>query len=76
MRQLIGNRRGIDPAVLSDEQLMRELARLHNTRHDTLRYGTEAALDNHNRRTDELEREYLQRFPHREIDPSRLRPAY
>ncbi len=55
--------RGIDPAALSDEQLMRELSRLHSTRNDALRHGSEAALDNHTRRTDELEAEYLKRFP-------------
>ena len=65
--------RGIDPAALSDEELMRELSRVHSTRNDTLRHGSEAALDNHTRRTDELEAEYLKRFPRREIDPSRLR---
>jgi hypothetical protein len=65
--------RGIDPAALSDEELMRELSRVHSTRNDALRHGSEAALDNHTRRTDELEAEYLKRFPRREIDPSRLR---
>ena len=65
--------RGIDPAVLSDEELLRELASVHETRHDTLRHGSEAALDNHSRRTVELEGEYLRRFPRREVDPSRLR---
>jgi hypothetical protein len=65
--------RGIDPTALSDEELMRELSRVHSTRNDTLRHGSEAALDNHTRRTDELEAEYLKRFPRREIDPSRLR---
>ena len=65
--------RGINPAALSDEELMRELSRVHSTRNDTLRHGSEAALDNHTRRTDELEAEYLQRVPRREIDPSRLR---
>jgi hypothetical protein len=73
MQSVHDTRRGIDPAALSDEQLMRELARMHTTRHDTLRYGSEAALDNHSRRTDELESEYLKRFPRREMDPSRLR---
>jgi len=65
--------RGIDPAVLSDEELLRELASVHDARHDTLRHGSEAALDNHTRRMEELEGEYLRRFPHREVDPSRLR---
>lgn len=66
-------RRGVDPAGLPDEELMRELRHLHQTRHDTLRHGSEAALDNHNRRTDELEHEYLTRFPAREVDPLRVR---
>jgi hypothetical protein len=65
--------RGIDPAVLSDEELLRELASVHETRNGTLRHGSEAALDNHSRRTGELEGEYLRRFPRREVDPSRLR---
>jgi hypothetical protein len=65
--------RGIDPAVLSDQELLRELASVHETRNDALRHGSEAALDNHSRRTVELEGEYLRRFPGREIDPSRLR---
>ncbi len=65
--------RGIDPAVLSDEELLRELASVHEARHDAFRHGSEAALDNHTRRTEELEGEYLRRFPHREVDPSRLR---
>jgi hypothetical protein len=64
---------GISPAELSDEELLRELYSLHETRHDTLRHGSEDALTNHSRRTDELEREYLRRFPDREVDPGRLR---
>ena len=64
---------GIDPAGLSEEDLLRELRSLHRTRLDTLRHGAEAALDNHLRRTAELETEYLARYPAREIDPHRLR---
>jgi hypothetical protein len=63
---------GIDPAGLGDEDLFRELASLHRTRLDTLRYGPDAALDNHLRRTAELETEYMARFPGREVDPHRL----
>lgn len=63
---------GIDPAGLADEDLFRELHSLHRTRLDTLRFGPEAALDNHLRRTAELETEYLARFPGREVDQSRL----
>lgn len=63
---------GIDPAGLSEEDLFRELASLHRTRLHTLRHGPDAALDNHFKRTADLEAEYLTRFPGREVDPSRL----
>jgi hypothetical protein len=64
---------GIPGAGLPDDDLLRELASLHHTRHDTLRHGSADALDQHTRRVAELESEYLRRFPGREIDPSRLR---
>jgi hypothetical protein len=64
---------GIDPADLPDEDLLRELASLHRTRLDTLRHGSDAALDTHLRRTAALETEYLARTPGREVDPRRLR---
>lgn len=64
---------GVHPGQLTDSDLLRELASLHSTRHDTLRHGSAAALDHHNRRTAELEWEYLRRFPEREVDPGRLR---
>jgi hypothetical protein len=64
---------GVDPSDLSDEELLRELASLHETRHDTLRHGSQAALVHHNRRLSELENEYLRRYPQREVDPQRLR---
>lgn len=64
---------GIDPVELSDDDLLRELRSLHRTRLDTLRHGSDAALDTHLRRTAELETEYLARHPGREVDPQRLR---
>jgi hypothetical protein len=64
---------GIDPATLDVEDLMRELRSLHDTRHETLRHGSDDALGNHDRRMLELEQEYLRRFPQREVDPARLR---
>jgi uncharacterized protein DUF6158 len=64
---------GVDPVDLSTEELLRELASLHDTRHETLRHGSDAALTHHGRRTSELEREYLRRFPEREVDPHRMR---
>jgi Family of unknown function (DUF6158) len=73
MQPLEGEYMGIEPGLLSDEEMMRELARLHETRHDTLRHGSDDALENHTRRLSELEAEYLRRFPQREVDPQRLR---
>ncbi|GAA1042240.1 hypothetical protein GCM10009557_67740 [Virgisporangium ochraceum] len=67
------NTTGIDPSTLDVEDLLRELRSLHDTRHETLRHGSDDALENHNRRMLELEKEYLRRFPQREVDPARLR---
>ena len=69
--ELIGSENGIDPAGLADEDLYRELASLYRTRLQTLRHGPDAALGNHMRRTEELEAEYLNRHPGREIDADR-----
>ena len=64
---------GIPAGSLDDEDLLRELASLHETRHDTLRHGSDDALQRHSERMAELEAEYLRRFPDREVDPERLR---
>lgn len=64
---------GVPGALLSDEDLLRELGTLHRTRHETLRHGSAHALTRHTERTGELETEYLRRFPAREIDPERER---
>jgi hypothetical protein len=64
---------GLDPSALSTDDLLRELAQVHSTRHETFRHGPDDALAHHDRRTAELEREYLHRFPDREVDPERLR---
>ncbi|WP_372453806.1 DUF6158 family protein [Actinoplanes hulinensis] len=63
---------GIDPAGLADDDLFRELASLYRTRLQTLRHGPDAALENHFKRTAELETEYMARKPGREVDPDRL----
>jgi hypothetical protein len=63
---------GVDPETLGDEDLFRELASLYRSRLETLRHGPDAALDNHFRRTAELETEYMTRYPGREVDPARL----
>ncbi|MER5453165.1 DUF6158 family protein [Micromonospora sp. NPDC002389] len=72
---LDGDLPGVDPAELSEDDLIREVQSLHRTRLDTLRHATDSALANHLRRTAELETEYLARHPGREVDPSRLRDA-
>ena len=65
--------RGVDPGRLSDEDLMRELGHLYETRMDALRHAADQALDEHTRRMMQLEAEYLLRHPEREVDPERLR---
>lgn len=65
---------GIPPADLSDEDLRRELAHLHETRHATVLDGSESALEAHTRRMLALEREFLRRFPQEAApDPRRTR---
>jgi len=64
---------GVDPRVLSDEDLIRELRHLHETRSETFFHGSDDALEHHTSRTQELEREYLERNPDRQVDPERLR---
>ncbi|GLW10657.1 hypothetical protein Misp01_57850 [Microtetraspora sp. NBRC 13810] len=64
---------GIDPRDLSEDDLLRELRHVHETRTDTLRHGSEDALAHHTTRSAELELEYLRRHPEREVDPARLR---
>jgi hypothetical protein len=67
---------GIPGTELSDEDLDRELAHLHETRHETFLNGTEAALETHTTRMLELEQEFLRRFPDRAApDPSRVRAS-
>ena len=58
---------GIPAADLSEDDLARELAHLHETRADIFLHAPTAALVNHSQRTAELEAEYLRRHPEREI---------
>jgi hypothetical protein len=68
---------GVPAAQLSDEDLDRELAHLHETRHETFLHGTEDALEAHTTRMFELEKEFLRRFPDRVApDPHRVRATY
>ena len=64
---------GISAVDLSDNDLIRELAQLHRTRHETFLHGSAQALVRHTERLGELESEYLSRFPTREVDSDRLR---
>lgn len=64
---------GIDPRSLTDEDLVRELDSLYRTRLNTLRHGSDDALEQSTARTVGLEQEYLRRHPEREVDPERLR---
>lgn len=69
----LGAERGVDPAELTDDDLMRELGHLYETRMEALRHAADQALDEHTHRMAQLEAEYLLRHPEREIDPERLR---
>jgi hypothetical protein len=53
---------GIAPDQLTDDDLRREVAHLHETRHDTLLGGSESALQAHTERMLALEQEFLRRF--------------
>ncbi|XVQ10330.1 DUF6158 family protein [Spirillospora sp. CA-255316] len=64
---------GVDPAQLSDDDLMRELGHLYETRMDALRHAADQALAEHTHRMNAFETEYLRRSPEREVDPERLR---
>ena len=54
---------GVPPEELDDDDLRREVAHLHETRHDTLLDGSESALETHTERMLALEREFLRRLP-------------
>ena len=69
----MADHQGVPASELSEDDLLRELAHVHETRHATFLHGSRDALDVHTRRTGELETEYLRRHPEREVDPDRLR---
>jgi hypothetical protein len=64
---------GVPGEQLSDDDLRRELAHLHETRHDTFLNGSADALENHTRRMFELEATYRSRFPGETPDDLRTR---
>jgi hypothetical protein len=64
---------GVSPRELAEADLIRELAHLHRTRHDTFLHGSPDALREHSNRLMALEEDYLRRHPEREVDPARTR---
>jgi hypothetical protein len=65
---------GIAPGRLPDDDLRREVAHLHETRHETMLNGSESALEVHTQRMLALEQEFLRRFPQESApDPQRTR---
>ena len=65
---------GIEPRELSDDDLVREVTHLHETRHDAMRGASESAFEVHTERMLALEREYIRRFPEDSApDPLRTR---
>ena len=74
IRRMTDRSRGIPPQDLDDDDLHREVAHLHRTRHDTLLGGSESALEAHTERMLALEQEFLRRFPKEAApDPRRTR---
>ena len=65
---------GIDPRELSDDDVVREVTHLHETRHDAMRGASESAFEVHTERMLALEQEYIRRFPEDSApDPLRTR---
>jgi hypothetical protein len=54
---------GVPAGDLGEDDLVREIASLHQKRHDMLVDGTADQFRHHVERTDELEAEYLRRHP-------------
>jgi hypothetical protein len=70
--ELVQEAEGVPPNLLSEDDLLRELAQLHRTRHETFLHAPTQALQHHSERTVALETEYLRRHPERDIDERRL----
>lgn len=64
---------GVAPGELAEDDLLRELEHLHETRNETFLHGSGDALREHTSRTADLEEEYLRRHPERDVDPARTR---
>lgn len=67
---------GLPARELADEDLQRQVAQLHDTRHETFLNGSADALTAHTERMLELEAEYARRFPgNTRPDPLRMRDS-
>ncbi|MEU5401367.1 DUF6158 family protein [Streptomyces sp. NPDC005963] len=73
MTEAANHHQGIEAARLGDQELIRELETIHRSRHDTLLYGSPAALSAHTTRMAELEEEYVRRHPDRRVSAGRTR---
>ncbi|MCX4509181.1 MULTISPECIES: DUF6158 family protein [Streptomyces] len=65
--------RGVAPEQLDEGLLLKELEAIHRTRHETLLYGSDDALETHTARMAALEAEYVRRHPQRATSASRTR---
>ncbi|MFJ3224910.1 DUF6158 family protein [Streptomyces sp. NPDC086783] len=72
-KQDSGAAEGLDPSLLDDQELVRELESVHRTRHDTFLHGSNDALAAHTHRTAALEDEYMRRNPDRAVTAGRTR---
>jgi Family of unknown function (DUF6158) len=71
---MVSRAEGIPPHDLADDDLRRELGRLHDTRHDVVTGGSESAYETHTERMLALEQEFFRRFPQEGApDPARTR---
>jgi Family of unknown function (DUF6158) len=69
-----GGPHGVDPRELSDDDVVREVTHLHETRHEAMRGASESAFEAHTERMLALEQEYMRRFPEDSApDPLRTR---
>lgn len=64
---------GVPPDALHNDVLLRELAQLHRTRHETFLYGSDDAVQRHTLRMGQLEAEFVRRFPDRHVAAGRTR---
>jgi hypothetical protein len=62
---------GVPPQQLTDDDLRREVTRLHETRHEVMLNGSQDAYETHTQRMLNLEQEFFRRFPEASAPESR-----